>query len=399
MGEALEGLEIEVLKGVKEGRYTQGKVREEMKGLVARLMKLEVQVGDIAARTSKEKAEIDQRVSRLEREDRKETDAFLRMESSLEEVRSGLQDCRLSRRNNLVFHGLAAIKGEETQATLAEHVRHILHSKLGIGRAVQISRVARLGQSQPVLGCQPVLVTFLQHSHKDEVFRKAALLPRLSGILITEDLPKASLTSPREKLPVCLSSTAGHLNKEGRVKEEKMGEVKHEFEKLLDQQHFERYEDDKNVQQVNLLEEVAEKERDYVEAEDNSENNDDRVEEPAEKYLSGEQDESEREAIVFDPGNEERSEANDSNERNASHVNYSIGGANEFGDTDEPYINDTINIKSDEKEATLESSVINKDFDEAESKEKDRDEKEATGGVNTSENVKDQDNAVFEFFD
>ena len=178
-----------------------------------------------------------------------------------------------------------------------------------------------------------------------------------------------------------------------------MGEVNHEFEKLPDHHHIERYEDDKNVQQVNLLEEVAEKERDYVEAEDNSENNDDRVEEPAEKYLSGEQDESEREAIVFDPGNEERSEANDSNERNASHVNYSIGGANEFGDTDEPYINDTINIKSDEKEATLESSVIDKDFDEAESKEKDRDEKEATGGVNTSENVKDQDNAVFEFFD
>ena len=97
---------MEVLKGVKEGRYTQGKVREEMKGLVARLMKLEVQMGDIAARTSKETAEIDQRVGRLEREDRKETDAFLRMESSLEEVRSGLQDCRLSRRNNLVFHNV-----------------------------------------------------------------------------------------------------------------------------------------------------------------------------------------------------------------------------------------------------------------------------------------------------
>ena len=60
MGEALEGLEMEVLKGVKEGRYTQGKVREEMMGLVARLMKLEVQMGDIAARTSKETAEIDQ---------------------------------------------------------------------------------------------------------------------------------------------------------------------------------------------------------------------------------------------------------------------------------------------------------------------------------------------------
>ena len=140
MGEALEGLEMEVLKGVKEDRYTQGKVREEMKVLVARLIKLEVQMGDMTARTSQEKAEIDQRVGRLEREDRNETAAFLRMECSLEEVRAGLQDCQLSRRNNLVFHGLA-IKGEETQAKLAEHVRHILHSKLGIGRAVQLSLI------------------------------------------------------------------------------------------------------------------------------------------------------------------------------------------------------------------------------------------------------------------
>ena len=57
---------------------------------------------------------------------------------------------------------------------------------------------------QLVLGCQPVLVTFLHHSQKEEVLRKAGLLPRLSGMLITEDLPKASLT----KLPSCPGSIA-----------------------------------------------------------------------------------------------------------------------------------------------------------------------------------------------
>ena len=180
-----------------------------------------------------------------------------------------------------------------------------------------------------------------------------------------------------------------------------MGEVTQEFkeeskdlvEKFSHQQHYEEYKDDKTVQQVNLLEEVAEKERDYVEAEDNSENNDDRVEEPAEEYVSGQQDESEREAIVFDPGNEERSEATDSNERNVSHVNDTVSA----DELDEPFRKNT--IKSDEKEATMESNVLVEDLDEAEPKEKN--EKEATddGGVNTSVNVKEQDNAVFEFFD
>ena len=67
MGEALEGLELEVLKGVQEGRCAHSKVREEMKGFVARLVKLEVLMGDTAARASKEKVEIDQRVAKLER--------------------------------------------------------------------------------------------------------------------------------------------------------------------------------------------------------------------------------------------------------------------------------------------------------------------------------------------
>ena len=368
MGEALEGLEIEVLKGVKEGRYTQGRVREEMKGLVGRLSKLEVQMGDIEARTSKEKAEMDQRLCRLEREDKSETDAFLRMESSLEEVRAGLQDCQLSRRNNLVFHGLP-VKGEETQATLAEDVRHILHSKLGIGRAVQITRVARLGQSQTVLGCQPLLVTFLQHSHKDEVFRKAALLPRLSGILISEDLPKSVLlTSPREKLPVCSSLTGRHPNKEWKENEEMSGK-----------QDNEGYKDNISVQQVKLLE----AERDFVEAEDKSENNDDRVKEAAEKGVSGEHDE-----IVSDPGKENRSEARYSYEGKASPVNYSIGA--KALDDSRPLGKDT--IKSDEK-----VDVIVKEFDEAEIREKDEKEAIDEGGLTTSENFKD--NAVFEFFD
>ena len=204
VGEALEDLELEVLKGAKECRCAESKAREEMNEVVAMLRKLEVSVADLAIRTSKESLGLERRVVKLEREDRHEIDALSRVEDSLEEVRAGLQDCQLSRRNNLIVHGLVADpKVEETQTVLAEQVRHILHSKLGISRAMSITRVARLGQSQLVLGCQPVLVTFLHHSQKEEVLRKAALLPRLSGLLITEDLPKASLT----RLPSCTGST------------------------------------------------------------------------------------------------------------------------------------------------------------------------------------------------
>ena len=175
-----------------------------------------------------------------------------------------------------------------------------------------------------------------------------------------------------------------------------MGEVTQEFEeeskdfaeKFSDQQHYEEYEDDKTVQRVNLLKEVTEE--DFVEAEDDSQNNDNSVEEPAEKYVSG----GKRDEIVFDPGNkEERSEATDSNERNVSHVNDTIG-ANEL---DEPFRKNT--IKSDEKEATMESNVLVEDLDEAEPEEKDEKEAGDEGDINTSENVQEQDNAVFEFFD
>ena len=395
---------MEVLKGLKESRCTQGKVREEMKGLVARLVKLEVQMGDMVVRSSKEKVELDQRVSRLEREDRNETDTFSRMECTLEEVRAGLQDCQLSRRNNLVFHGLTTnAQVEETQATLAEHVRHILQSKLGIGRALHITRVARLGQSQPVLGCQPVLVTFLHHSQKDEVFRKAALLPRLSGILITEDLPKASLTSPREKFPVCPSLTTGHPEKEGRVKEDKMGEEeeKHEFEEesedlaeKLSDQHHEGYEDNISVQQVNLLG-VTEEEGAFVKAEDDNQDNIGRVESLTEKDITGEQNGSKLDQIVFDPGNMKRYQATDSNERHGSHLK-DIIHATESDDADDSESLRNNTIKSDEKEPAMKSNISVKEFDEEEPEEKDGDENEAPG---ESQIVNEQDGAVFDFFD
>ena len=396
---------MEVLKGVKEGRCAQGKVREEMKGLVARLVKLEVLMGDMAARTSKEKVEIDQRVTRLEREDRNETEAYSRMERTLEEMRAGLQDCQLSRRNNLVFHGLTTkVQGEETQTTLVEHVRHILQSKLGIGRAVQITRVARLGQSQPVLGCQPVLVTFLHHSHKDEVFRKAALLPRLAGILITEDLPKASLpVSPREKLPVCQCSAAGHLSKKGKM--EKMGEFKHEFElgsevksedspeKLADQD-CEGSEDDINVQQESFLD-AAEGERDFVERVEveNDNHKDKRVE-----YVSGEVDGAECNEVVFDTGNVNMSEVADSNQRNATH------GASESDNADERESLRKETIKLDRKDscdhkAAMKSNVSDQELNEEESSEEEKvDEKEANG-VDKSGVSKEQEEVIFDFFD
>ena len=215
VGEALEDLELEVLKGAKECRCAESKAREEMNEVVAMLRKLEVSVADLAIRTSKESLALERRVVKLEREDRHEIDTLSRVEDSLEEVRAGLQDCQLSRRNNLIVHGLVADpRVEETQTVLAEQVRHILHSKLGISRAMSITRVARLGQSQLVLGCQPVLVTFLHHTQKEEVLRKAALLPRLSGMLITEDLPKASLT----RLPSCTGSTVEEEEKKKATK-------------------------------------------------------------------------------------------------------------------------------------------------------------------------------------
>ena len=392
---------MEVLKGVKEGRCAQGKVREEMKGLVARLVKLEVLMGDMAARTSKEKVEIDQRVTRLEREDRNETEAYSRMERTLEEMRAGLQDCQLSRRNNLVFHGLTTKvqKGEETQATLVEHVRHILQSKLGIGRAVQITRVARLGQSQPVFGCQPVLVTFLHHSHKDEVFRKAALLPRLAGILITEDLPKASLpVSPREKLPVCQCSAAGHLSKKGKM--EKMGEFKHEFElgsevksedspeKLADQD-CEGSEDDIDIQQESFLD-AAEGGRDFVEK-------DKRVE-----GVSVEVDGAECNEVVFDTGNVNMSEVADSNQRNATH------GASESANADERESLRKETIKSDisidrkdscDHKAAMKRNVSDQELNEEESSEEEKVDEKETNGVDKSGVSKEQKEVIFDFFD
>ena len=215
VGESLEDLELEVLKGAKECRCAESKAREEMNEVVAMLRKLEVSVADLAIRTSKESLGLERRVVKLEREDRHEIDTLSRVEDSLEEVRAGLQDCQLSRRNNLIVHGLVADpRVEETQTVLAEQVRHILHSKLGISRAMSITRVARLGQSQLVLGCQPVLVTFLHHTQKEEVLRKAALLPRLSGMLITEDLPRASLT----RLPSCPGSTVEEEEKKKATK-------------------------------------------------------------------------------------------------------------------------------------------------------------------------------------
>ena len=112
--------------------------------------------------------------------------------------------------------------------------------------------------------------------------------------------------------------------------------------------------------------------------------------------MSDEQDESKHCEIVFEPGNEERSDATDFNEENASHVK-----------EDSESLREEI-IKTDEKdlcnneEAAMERNTTVKLFDEEKPEEtKDRDEMEATdeGGVKKSEIVKEEDNAVFEFFD
>ena len=383
----MDGLELEVLKEVKECRCAHSKVREEMRMVVARIGNLEVLVRDMSTMANKENEDIDQRVSRLEMEDRNETELFSRMEGTLEELRDGLQDCQLSRRNNLFFHGLT-ILGEETQAILTEHIRHILHSKLGISRAMLITRVARVTQSHPVLGCQPVLVTFLRHSHKDEVLKKAALLPRLSGILITEDKPKASLVSPRERMFVSSNSTAVHPRKEQRVQGEKMKEEKHKDEvlpKMLPDQYCEGPKKGADIQLGSLSD---------VEEEENRNN-----EKAPIQCASAELCEAQLDDIVFDPGNVMIYEAANFYERNAIHVKDTIGDSvSDDADDDKPHPNES--IRSERKNANEHKTVIESIADDEELSETEP-EIEATDEAYIKESgpVVDQEETVFDFFD
>lgn len=223
LGQAVKSLEANIkIKWTElqlNAKETEERFSLEIRSNIAMLStKLQDEAEQLAAK-----------VEKLENKDRTENEVVDSLSAGLEQVQAELAEYQLSKRNNLLFHGLAKRhdEEEETQALLVERVMKLMQWRLGIARALPITGVTRVPWGPPILGSPPVLVTFLNFWHKEEVLRRARMSSGDSWLLVTEDLPRhvinswrpPSWTSLGTGAPSSLPSCPPERSRSRRVKE------------------------------------------------------------------------------------------------------------------------------------------------------------------------------------